>query len=387
MKFNACTEPTVGVEWELQLLNAETLDLADGIMPLMEFYPESRFVKPEFIQSCVELNSKPCSNTSAVASHLKFLARNVRDKCECLGMRLCSAGTHPFGRRLALITPTPRYHRLEKDHGYLGHNQITFAMHVHIGMRSGDEAIRVMRYLTPCLPVLMAVSANSPFWRGHDSGYADYRHRILAAAAHYGLPPYFGGWNDFKEAFAVAQRARMIDSFKDIHWDIRPHPDFGTLEVRVMDAQVGAKALTLVAALTRSLAVYISTQPDELLAQTLPTRLPRWIEHENHYRASRLALAAEYIIDEKGHTRPLMKLARDIIEQVTPTAEKIGEAHAMRSLENWIERCPGYQEQHRAFAETGSLKQVVRHLAAILDDELRDKATPALPIAGLGSSR
>ena len=377
MKFTACPESKVGIEWELQLLNTENLDLADGIMPLMEFYPDSEFVKPEFIQSCVELNSRPCSNTSAAASHLRALARSVLEKCEGLGMRLCSAGTHAFGRRLALITPTHRYHRMEKDHGYIGHNQITFATHVHIGMGSGEEAIRVMRYLTPCLPVLMAVSANSPFWRGHDSGYADYRHRILAATPHYGIPPYFDSWNEFVRAFVIARRARMIDTFKDIHWDIRPHPDYGTLEVRVMDAQVDVKALTLVAALARTLALHIASQPDELLDRMLPARLPYWIERENHYRASHRALEAEHIIDEKGHTRPLVESARDIIEQVTPTAERIGEADTMRSLEKWIDNGPGYKKQRGTFAETGSLEEVVRQLTELLEHELNVEC-PAL---------
>lgn len=379
MKFSTCPEPTIGVEWELQLLNAESLDLADGIMPLMEFYPDSPFVKPEYIQSCVELNSKPCPTASAAVDHLHSLARGVGKKCERLGMRLCSAGTHPFGRRLALITPTRRYHRMEKNHGYIGHNQITFATHIHVGMRSGDDAIRVMRYLTPCLPVLMAVSANSPFWRGYDSGYAAYRHRILAATPHYGLPPYFGGWNEFVEAFNMAQRARMIESFKDIHWDIRPHPDFGTLEVRVMDAQIDLDALRMIAALTRSLVVYIADQSDELLDRALPARLPYWIERENHYRASHQALAAQYIIDEKGQTRPLMKLVTDIIEQATPAAEKIGEGATMNALQEWVEHGAGYQEQRRVFAETSSLLEVVRHLAAVLDEKLKEEslASPA----------
>jgi carboxylate-amine ligase len=120
-------------------------------------------------------------------------------------MKLCGAGSHRFSGRLALISPVPRYRRLGKVAGYLGHNQITFATHVHIGMRSGDEAIAAMCALKPDLPILIAVSANSPFWRRYETGYASYRLRILAAARSYGLPPSFEDWGQFCEFFETAQ--------------------------------------------------------------------------------------------------------------------------------------------------------------------------------------
>ena len=144
LRFEPCPSPTVGVEWELQLLDAETLDLRDGIMPLMELYPDGDNVKPEFVQSCVELTT-PISETSddAIREIRHTLGRVLR-RCEQLGMTACGAGTHPFCRRLALITPTPRYMRIEESRGILAHTQITFSTHVHIGMPSGDDAMRAM---------------------------------------------------------------------------------------------------------------------------------------------------------------------------------------------------------------------------------------------------
>ena len=145
MEFNNCSDPTVGVEWELQLVDAQTLDLFDGILPLMEFFPDTDYVKPEYIQSCVELTSCVSKTSDEAVAHISHSLAQILQRCRELEMRVCGAGTHPFCRRLALITPTPRYMRLEKNAGYLAQRQITFGTHVHVGMRSGDEAIRACR--------------------------------------------------------------------------------------------------------------------------------------------------------------------------------------------------------------------------------------------------
>ena len=172
MEFNGCTEPTVGVEWELQLVDAETLDLYNGILPLMEFFPDTEFVKPEYIQSCVELTSCIAETSDVAVAHIRQTLAKILQRSRELEMSICGAGTHPFCRRLALITPTPRYRRLKKNTGVLAHTQIAFSTHVHIGMRSGDEAMRAMSHLIPALPAFIALSANSPLWRGHKTGHA-----------------------------------------------------------------------------------------------------------------------------------------------------------------------------------------------------------------------
>jgi len=141
MQFEPSPASTVGVEWELQLLDPESLDLIYGIMPLMEFFPNATYVKPEFIQSCVELTSCISNNSDAAVLHLQGSLQMMLQRCRELEMSVCGAGTHPFCRRLALITPLPRYRDMAKESGYLAHRQITFSTHVHVGMASGDQAI------------------------------------------------------------------------------------------------------------------------------------------------------------------------------------------------------------------------------------------------------
>ncbi len=163
LKFSGCSRPTVGVEWELQLVDPVTLDLLDGILPLMEFFPDTNFVKREYIQSCVELTSCVANTSDAAVAHLGQSLARILQRCGELEMSVCGAGTHPFCRRLALITPTQRYLRLRKKAGYLAQTQITFSTHVHIGMSSGDEAIRAISHLIPAVPAFIALSGNSPF--------------------------------------------------------------------------------------------------------------------------------------------------------------------------------------------------------------------------------
>ena len=362
MEFNGCSQPTVGVEWELQLVDSKTLDLYDGILPLMEFFPDTNFVKPEYIQPCVELTSCIANTSNAAVAHIRQSLQKIQLRCDELDMSLCGAGTHPFCKRLALITPTPRYIQMKQNAGYLAQTQITYSTHVHIGMSSGDEAVRSMSHLTPALPAFIALSANSPFWRNHKTGHAAYRHRILAAAANYGLPVAFRNWTDFNNFHRAALKSGMINSFKDIHWDIRPHPDFGTLEIRTMDAASDLQTLHALAAFARVMAVTMARSTPQEVARVLPLALPLWVEKENCYRASHLGLNAEFIYNEQGDHRPLRGLVEDLISFCEAVADDIGENENFPMIRKILLDEPGYCRQLESYAERKSTLAVVENL-------------------------
>lgn len=366
MEFKSSPGNTVGVEWELQLLDPVSLDLVDGIVPLMEFFPDTTFVKPEYIQSCVELTSCVADNSEQAVDHLAGSFRQLLQRCAELEMGLCGAGTHPFCRRLALITPLPRYQRIEKSTGYLGHTQITFSTHVHVGMDSGDEAMRAMSFLIPAMPVFIALSANSPFWRGHETGHAAYRQRILAAAPSYGLPTRFENWRTYDKFLDAASRSGMIRTFKDIHWDIRPHPDFGTLEVRAMDAASDLQTLRGLVAFARSLTRLFANASAGEVSRVLPLNLPRWAENQNRYHAGLLGLDARYIIDDTGRHRPLRDIASELIEICEPTAADIHESTGLRITRGLLTGVAACQRQVRAYRQNNSARSVVK----LLQDEL-----------------
>jgi len=368
MEFRPSPGSSVGVEWELQLLDPLTLDLVDGIVPLMEYFPSTEFVKPEYIQSCVELTSCIAANSDEAIAHLKGSLDKMLRRCAELEMEVCGAGTHPFCRRLALITPLPRYQRIEKDKGHLAYTQITFSSHVHIGMGSGDEAMRTMSLLIPAIPAFVALSANSPFWRGHETGHVAYRHRILAAAPNYGVPPGFENWRSFDRFLSAALHSGMVQHFKDIHWDIRPNPDFGTLEIRAMDAASDIPTLHGMVAFARSMALGLATARVDELSRILPLDLPYWILKENCYRAAHLGLEADYIVDEKGNHRPLRDLVAELIEFCRPVAAGIDEAAGLKLAENLLTGIPGYKRQLRVYKEGNSARAVVKALQCALVD-------------------
>lgn len=368
MRFEPSAGPTVGVEWELQLLDPLSLDLIDGIKPLMEFFPNAELVKPEYIQSCVELNSRVCDTSATAAEDLRGTLGSALRRCDEIEMGLCGAGTHPFCRRLALITPLPRYKQMAAGAGLLSHTQITFSTHVHVGMRSGDEAMHVMSQLIPAVPVFIALSANSPFWRGHDTGHAAYRHRILAAARNYGLPTRFATWQAFDDFLDAAIHGGALQSFKDIHWDIRPHPDFGTLELRAMDSASSLESLHALTAFARALMLTLKKADPEETGRLLPLDLPHWIESENRYRAAHLGLDADFIVNPVGDRRPLRDLAMDLIELCRDAAREYGDSVGLELAAERVDSGPDYRRQVEVYEQTNLMRSVVEKLRASLSD-------------------
>ena len=369
MDFRPGDPQTIGLEYEMQLLDRVSLDLQDGILPLLEFFPGNPHVKPESIQNTVEVITPVCRGVAEMHAHLTPLVRELQTRCEQLGMALCGAGTHPFSQKLALITPTPRYRAMEQRAGFLMHAQITFATHVHLGMRDGDEAVVLMHRIKPYLPLLIALSANSPFWRGYDTHCASYRHRILAASRSYGVPPSFPDWAAFCRFFDVTRRAGLFHTINDIHWDIRPRPHFSTLEVRVMDTPPTLSEAMGLAAFVRALAMFLREHPDRT---DLPQPLSWWTEKENHYQASLQGLQAPYIYNEAGDARPLLDVWHQVHAAVAPYAARHGEAHHLASLYHAVANGLGAARQRKSWRAREDWREVVTGLVAELHNDCQE---------------
>lgn len=372
MEFKSSPTSSIGIEIELQLLDSDTLDLIDGIIPLLASQPDHPALKPEFNQSTVEINSKPCETIHELEADVTSILATLQGWCRDLGMGICGAGTHPFCQRFATVTPLPRYLSQHESGGYLARLMMTFALHVHVGMPSGDEAIATMTDLKPYLPILLALSASSPFWWGHDTGYASYRQRILASMRSYGIPPTFKNWQEFADLFQSGQKAGMFNIIRDIHWDLRPHPTFGTLEVRVMDSQPTIKESISLAAFVHSLIIYLQHCRWAGRAGFLLKPCHGWIERENYFRASHLGLEACYIEDDQGHSRSFRDIIEDILETLAPTAEQLGEIEHLKFLERRLKSGSSYIRQHRVFQQTGSQKKVVAALVRELEEDQFD---------------
>lgn len=370
MDFNPSDPRSIGVELEYQLLDEESLDLVDRIMPVMEFFPDEKHVKPEFIQNTVEVTSSVHHDLDSLENELMQQTARLSETCHSLGIRLAGAGTHPFSERLSLLTPLPRYQRLEEAAGLLAHTQITFSTHVHLGMASRDEMIALMRALKPYLPLLIGLSANSPFWFGYDTGFADYRQRILAASRNYGIPPSFRSWEEFTGFFSTIQRIGMASSMRDLHWDIRPRPDFGTLEIRVMDAQPTVRQAMILAGFTRALTFFLRRHLDEPDYPGVLQPMHWWLEKHNHFEAARLGMEARIILDEQGTTRTLIEVFDALMEKLVSIFDELGQGEYQKGLLHLVAEGPGYSRQCLAIEAGGTLKHVTADLADALEREL-----------------
>ena len=374
MKFVPQTHPTLGCEWELQLLREDSLELADGILAFSEELSEYALIKPEFLQCCIEINTPPVETAADLEPALNSVAAQIDAHARPLGLRLAAAGTHPFDRKPAIVTPSERYLRLADERsGAAAIHPVTFATHVHVACRDGDSAIRAMRRLAPCLPVLLAIGANSPYWHGIDTGYACFRQRLLASNPTYGLPPYFESWEHFGRMVDAGMRSRTIESFRDLHWDIRPHGDLGTLEIRVLDAQIDAHRIAQIAALVRALVVIAadSRMPDS----AFPARLPHWMELDNHFRACKSGLGAQIITSVSGDTEPMMQVVETLFDLARSQCETLGDCELLAGLERSLTSRNGAELQRSAWLQQHSCMAVARFLVESLHHPASLRAT------------
>ena len=356
------------MEMEFQLVDPCSGDLVDGIVPLLRECADHEAIKPEFIQNTVEVVSPPALTLTELEGAMRSRIRELLHSCERLGMAVCGMGTHPFSVRPALVSPGSRYRSQIKAAGWLSRNQVTFATHVHLGMPSGDEALLVMRELKPYLPLLIALSASSPFWHGDDTRFAAFRQRVLATSRSYGPPPDFHRWAGFERFLTTMRQARMLEGIRDIHWDLRPRADLGTLEVRVMDAQPTlADALSFVA-LLRTLIRFLRHTRGAASQDRPLGALFWWYLKENCFWASRHGIDAPLILNDDGDLGTLRQIARSTLDRVGSIALKDEQVALHRLMRNLQEGLP-YERQRRSYRRSGSLPGVVRQRCEALSQE------------------
>lgn len=361
------------------MLDGYGLDLVNGALSLLDACPDQTYIKPEYIQFTIEIASKVCTDLAELDEHLLQQATMLHHSARDIDVRIAAGGTHPFCTALGKATPTPRYARVERDTGYVGYTQITYALHVHVGVENGPEAMHVMHHLRTYLPIMLALSANSPYWRGEDTGFASYRQRVLMEAHAFGLPPQLSTWDEFENLVAVSERARIFDSFSDMHWDIRPRPDFGTIEVRIMDVQPTIAENVALAALVHGLATSIRSRVH--ISPIAP--LPFWLEQENQYRAAHAGLQAEFIVTPDGLTRPAAELAAETLEIARAPLQADDSAGYLDPAFELLRDGGNSARLRRRVREGASLHSLVEEQADRLHAELIRRTPPgAAPHAG-----
>ena len=360
MEFRPSPGLSVGVELELQIMNSRDYDLARDaadLIGLLEKTPLPGAVKPEITESMVELNSSIHRGHDSLAAELKTIRDAVTQAAQRLNVRLAGGGSHAFHQWTERrIYPTERFNRLLSLYGYLAKQFTIFGQHVHVGCPDGDAAIYLTHILSHYVPHFIALSASSPFQQGEDTAYQSSRLNTVSAFPLSGQIPFVHSWKEFLEYFDRMRGYGIVESMKDFYWDIRPKPEYGTVDIRVFDTPLTVERAALLAAYAQSLARHILT--DRPLS---PSRDVYVLYNYNRFQACRFGLEAT-IVD--AYARRQGSLKEDILETlavIAPHATELGNGEALAHLRAGVAAgrtdAGWLREAHR---EHGSLNDVAR---------------------------
>jgi glutamate---cysteine ligase / carboxylate-amine ligase len=333
--FNNSEKPTIGVEVELLILDKDTMELHPGAPLILDVFKDSANVKQELLNSIVEINTNICNDVQEVRKDLTKTIGEVVKVAEDNGWCLMSMGTHPFSRwKDQTITDIERYSRLINRYQWPARRLLITGVHVHVGVESGEKSIAITNGLIRYMPHMISMSANSPIYDSKVSGLASTRTKLFEGMPTTGLPHVLKNYSEFQKFMRTLMTAKTIDSIREVWWDIRPHPGFGTVEIRAYDAVPSINEIVNLAAFTQCLVVGISDHYDD--GTQLPI-LDSWINSENKWRATRYGLDAEIIVDDIGHPRPLKDEILRTIDRMLPTANKLNCVNELLSLREMVE--------------------------------------------------
>jgi carboxylate-amine ligase len=344
-RFEGGTPFTIGVEEELMLIDGETLDLAHEIEAILAGVPEDLEgqVKPELFQSVLEVATTPCANVGEAADQLVALRRCVTEVAAERGCLVGAAGTHPFALpEDQRVVDRERYRQLAEELGWIARQEIIFGTHVHVGINGPDKAIYVADGIRRYLPLLLGLSANSPFWRGQRTGMMSTRTPVFRAFPRNGIPPHYGTWEIYSRRVELMMEAGAIEDYTYLWWDVRPHPNLGTVETRVFDQQTRLEDTVALTALTVSLAHRLSSlfEDGEVLVE-VPTELV----DDNKVRAACRGMEGELVDFPHRKVVPSGEMMRHLMGLLREDAEELGCLDALEGVDRLISRGTGARRQ------------------------------------------
>ncbi|HSL73160.1 MAG TPA: glutamate--cysteine ligase [Ilumatobacteraceae bacterium] len=378
--FRHNPRPTVGVEMELHVVDRTTGALVAAANQLLdelgEPHPggEHPKAKHELFQSTVEIITGVCDTPAQAGDDLRATLAELRRAADRRDLTFMSAGTHPFAlAREQLVSPNPRYAELIETMQWPARRLLICGLHVHVGVRDGERAITIINELRRHLPLFLALSSSSPYFEGDDSGLASARSKVFESLPTAGLPPRLDDWTDFEAFMSTLLESNCISSIREVWWDIRPHPDFGTIEFRMCDATSTVRETVALAALAQTLVAWCDRQIDE---GSLPIPPREWTVRENRWLAARYGIDAELIVEhaETGHPerRPVRDLVGELLDALQPTAEGLGTAEQLGDVRSILSTGTSAMRQRAIVERGGTLLDVVQHLVESL-------ATDGLP--------
>jgi carboxylate-amine ligase len=354
---------TLGVEEELMIVDAQTLELSNSIEGLLDDLrqmPARGEVKPELMESVCEIATTPCRNTAEAGAQLRALRNQVKQAAASRGLAIGSAGTHPFSLwEDQRIVSRPRYRDLVAGLQFVARQEIIFGIHVHVGLDDPDKAIHVANGMRVHVPLLLALSANSPFWRGDQTGLDSTRTPIFRAFPRVGIPPRYDDFADWSARIEFMTRTRVIRDYTYLWYDVRPHPNFGTVEVRVMDSQTRVEHTLALAALVQAM---VKELAEHYEAGHELSHYPYEMLDENKWLAARHGLEASLVdLPETGRV-PVRDLTLRLCERLASHADELGSGADFECIEDILDNGNGAARQAVVYQANHDLREVVREI-------------------------
>lgn len=372
MDFARSAQSTVGIEWELQLIDKDSNDLRQAAAYVMQQLSGREFIQAEMLLNTIEITSGVHRTVDGCVQDLIKGSAMLREVTDPLRIDIATAGSHPFANpAYQRVTDSARYEELVNRTQYWGRQMLLFGTHVHVGVDRRDKVLPIVRAMLTRAFHIQALSSSSPYWAGEHTQYASNRAMVFQQLPTAGTPRQFNKWYELEQYTADLMKTGVIDNFNEVRWDIRPSPGWGTIETRVADANTNLHELRAIAALIHCLIDYFSTEMEA--GRTLPT-MPDWFVDENKWRAARYGMDAILIIDRHGNEEHIADTVTGMLAALEPTAEKLGCADDLAGIRDILAIGAAYQRfTEVAKRNDGSLDAVVEHMRA----EMRaDKPLP-----------
>ncbi|MCW5964642.1 MAG: carboxylate-amine ligase [Bryobacterales bacterium] len=368
----------IGIEEEYQVIDPETRDLRSHIQA--EIVAKSRTllaeaVKPELHQSVIEIGTGVCATIKDARREIREIRRKVIGLARDNGLRLAAGGTHPFADwQSQEIYPDDRYATIVEDMKSIARGNLIFGLHVHIGVADRETCIQLMNGARYFLPHILALSTNSPFWEGDDTGLKSYRCKVFDRFPRTNIPDIYQSWSEFQDFVNLLVKTNCIDNAKKIWWDIRPHPNFPTLEFRICDMPMRLEETLALAALCQA----VMAKLYKLHRDNLSFRhYRRSLLMENKWRASRYGIDGKLIDFGKEAEVPCRELVEEILEFIDDVLDELDSRAEVEYIHHILRNGTGADRQLRVFQETGDLKKVVDYMIAETEADVLHPAPSA----------
>ena len=371
--FTSNDSPTLGIELEFGLIDAETMALSNSIQQVLDQLPheEVAHFKPELMQSCIEVNTGICNTVGEAEIDLRQKIETVQRVIGPMGMHLWWGATHPFSLwQDQKVTPDDRYAMLVSLLQDMARRLVTFGLHIHVGVDSGDKAVMICDRMMQHLPMLLALSCSSPFWENRKTGLQSYRSKIMEGLPTAGLPTLMRNWSEYVWLVNHMVSTGFINTIREIWWDIRPHHNFGTVEVRVCDMPGNLDDAMSIAAMTQCL---IKALSDDIDNGAYQHDCHPMMVRQNKWRACRFGVSAQLVNSYSYEVQPVTQIVENMIERLRPAGEELGCLDYLERNQALVAAGTAADRQLQIMQETGDPAEVVRQM---IQQSRLEPATP-----------